>query len=72
MPVIDGEAVLKELRSFNKELPVIVISAHVSDPQKIKEINAFGISGIFYKGRDFTEGLELVQAALRTHKDLQR
>jgi two-component system, response regulator, stage 0 sporulation protein F len=72
MPVMDGEEMLKELRAFNKDLPVIVISAHVSDPQRIKEISAYGISGIFYKGSDFAEGLQLVEAALRTHKDLKK
>jgi CheY-like chemotaxis protein len=71
MPVMDGADALKKLREFNKEVPVIIISAYVDD-RKAKEAMQLGISGVFYKGKDFQEGLLLLEAALRTHKQLKK
>lgn len=71
MPVMDGADALKELRQFNKDVPVIIISAFVDD-RKAKEAMDLGISGVFYKGKDFQEGLSLLEAALRTHKQLKK
>jgi two-component system NtrC family response regulator len=71
MPVLDGYGALKKIREFNKEVPVIIISAYVDD-KKAKEAMLLGISGVFYKGKDFQEGLSLLEAALRTHKQLKK
>jgi len=71
MPVMDGLETLKNIREFDKELPVIFISAYL-DLQKIEEVKQYGISGVFYKGEDFDQGLALIEATLRTHKKLQK
>ena len=71
MPVMDGFAALKEIRQFNKTLPVIIISAYVTDP-RLTEANKLGISGVFYKGADFNEGMALLETVLRTHKSLKK
>ena len=71
MPVMDGVATLKEIRTFNRDLPVIVISAFLDDP-RAKEAMAFGISGVFNKAKNFDEGLTVLEVALRRHKDLKR
>jgi CheY-like chemotaxis protein len=71
MPVMDGTDSLKHIRDFNKEVPVIIISAFVDD-RKAKQAMELGISGVFYKGKDFQEGLLLLEAALRTHKQLKK
>jgi CheY-like chemotaxis protein len=71
MPVMDGVEALRRIREFNKEVPVIIISAYVDD-KKAKETMQYGISGVFYKGKDFQEGLSLLEAALRTHKQLKK
>ncbi len=71
MPVMDGTDALKKIREFNKDVPVIIISAYVDD-RKAKEAMELGISGVFYKGKDFQEGLSLLEAALRTHKQLKK
>jgi CheY-like chemotaxis protein len=71
MPVMDGAEAIKRIRSFDKDVPIILISAHVSDP-RVKEAMAYEISGIFYKGKDFQESLLLLEAALRTHKKLKK
>jgi CheY-like chemotaxis protein len=67
MPVMDGIEAFKQIRVFNKTVPVIFISAFLDD-KRISEVRALGISGVFYKGIDFQEGLSLLEAALRTHK----
>lgn len=71
MPVMDGIAALKQIREFNKTIPIIFISAYVDD-KRVNEAMAYGISGVFYKGKDFQEGLSLLEAALRTHKELKK
>lgn len=71
MPVMDGLEAIKRIREFNKDVPVIIISAHVKD-QKAVEASGYGISGVFYKGKDFEKGLSLLESALRTHKQLKK
>jgi CheY-like chemotaxis protein len=71
MPVLNGVEVLKRIRSFNVDLPVIIISAYVSDPC-LKEAFQYGISGIFNKGKDFQDCLSLLETALRTHSKLKK
>lgn len=70
MPVMDGIMTLKKIREFNKEVPVIIISAFVDDLRVKEAINE--ISGVFYKGEDFKAGLSLLESALRTHKKLKK
>jgi len=71
MPVKDGVATLKALREAKSDVPVIIISAFVDD-RRAKEVRQYGISGVFFKGKDFQEGLSLLEAALRTHKQLKK
>lgn len=70
MPGMDGLATLKKIREFNKEIPVVIVSAYVDDP-RAREANDFGVSGIFYKGDELNEGLALLETILRTHKKLK-
>lgn len=71
MPVMDGIEAIRRIREFNKDVPIIIISAYVDDP-KAKEAIDYGISGVFYKGKDFEEGLSLLEVALRTHRQLKK
>jgi CheY-like chemotaxis protein len=71
MPVMDGLDAIRAIRSADKDTPIIVISAYVDDPNA-KEAMTLGISGVFYKGKDFEEGLSLLDVALRTHKHLKK
>ncbi|MFH1593309.1 MAG: response regulator [Candidatus Omnitrophota bacterium] len=71
MPVMNGMETLRHIRQFNKELPVIVISAYVNDPGT-EDILNYGISGVFYKGKNFEDVLTLLESALRTHKNLKK
>jgi CheY-like chemotaxis protein len=72
MPVMDGIETIKRIRRFDKEIPIIIISAHIDDPRE-KDALPYKISGVFYKGKDFDkEGLPLLESALRTHKKLKK
>ena len=71
MPIMDGNETVQKIRRFNKNVPIIIISAYVGD-LKIKEIKRPDISGIFYKNDDFEKGLALLESVLRTHKKLKK
>jgi CheY-like chemotaxis protein len=71
MPVADGVEAIRRIRQHNRNVPIIIISAYVDDP-KAKEAIAYGVSGVFYKGKDFQEGLSLLDSALRTHKKIKK
>ena len=71
MPLMDGVDTLKKIREFNKELPIILISAYIHDP-KTKDILSYGVSGVFYKAKNFEEMLPLLESALRTHIKLRK
>ena len=68
---MDGVQAIGKIREFNREVPVIIISAYLED-LKIKEANNYGISGVFYKGKDFQQSMPLIESALRTHKKLKK
>ena len=71
MPGIDGVETLRRIREFNPEIPVIIISAYLDD-KRITQTHKLGISGVFYKEKDFSEGLSLLETALRMHKNLKK
>ncbi len=71
MPVMNGFETVKQVRQFSKEIPIIIISAYIDDP-RVRELGSYGISGVFYKGADFSEGLSMLEVTLRTHKKLKK
>jgi len=71
MPGVDGIEAIRKIRNIDKDLPIIVISAHL-DNEKAKLASDLGVSGIFYKGENFEDGLSLLESALRTHKKLKK
>lgn len=71
MPELDGIQTLKQIRQFNETVPVIIIRAYV-EKANTKEVENYKISGVFYKGEDFQKGLSLLEAALRTHRNLKK
>jgi CheY-like chemotaxis protein len=70
MPAMDGVATLKKIREIDKELPVIIVSAYV-DSNKIKEVQPYSPSAVFYKGEELERGLALLETTLRRHKKLK-
>ena len=70
MPGIDGVETLRRIREFNKEVPVIIITAYIGEAE-VAGVSTYQISGLFYKDKDFKEGLQLLESVLRTHKRLK-
>jgi two-component system nitrogen regulation response regulator NtrX len=71
MPVMDGVATIQKIREFNKQTAIIIISAYVED-KRVADASPYGVSGVFFKGGDFQEGLTLLESALRRHKLLKK
>ena len=71
MPVMDGAETIKKVREFNKDIPIILISAYLDDV-KVKDATSHGIAGVFFKGKDFSQGLSLLETVLRKHKQLRK
>ncbi len=67
MPEMDGMETLKGIRSFDSELPVIMVTAYASD-ERIQSAKGYGIVGIFPKAADFTEAAKLIGEALQRLK----
>ncbi|MFA5093238.1 MAG: response regulator [Candidatus Omnitrophota bacterium] len=65
MPDIDGTAVLKEIRKSNKNLPVIMLTAH-PDVDNIKGAQDLGVSAFISKFSAYSD----VQHSLRSALDM--
>jgi DNA-binding NtrC family response regulator len=70
MPDMGGMEVLKEIRSFNATLPVIMVTGYPKE-EKMNEAVKLGVSGFFPKSGSFEDLGRIIKAAIRTHKDLQ-
>lgn len=71
MPVMDGIETLRNIRKFNKDLPVIIITVEYTNDEKFAEANKLGSSGFFPKKGSFEELESIIEVALRTHKTLK-
>ena len=65
MPDMDGTAVLKEIRKFNKSLAVIMLTAH-ADVKNIKDAQKWGVSAFIPKLSDYSD----VHVSLRSALDM--
>lgn len=65
MPDMDGVATLKEIRRFNKEVPVIMFTAYPTE-KAMKSTKEMGISAFIPKLSTYTN----VQASLRSALDM--
>ena len=65
MPGIDGIETLRRIRTFNKTLPVILVTAATTEDSKFAGAKALGISGLFPKGGSLTQLVEVLQVAIR-------
>jgi CheY-like chemotaxis protein len=71
MPSMDGIETLKNIRAFNKDLPVVMVTAAFSSEDKINKAKELGISGFFAKNYTFDQLVQMIQVTLRTHKVLR-
>lgn len=70
MPGMDGIETLKSIRDFNKDLPVVMVTAAFSNEEKINRAKELGIAGFFAKNYTFDQLVQMIHVTLRTHKDL--
>ncbi len=70
MPGMDGVQAFKNIRKFDKDIPVIIISAHIGTP-RANEIMSLGVSGIFSKEADFEKEFSLLEVVLRGNKKIK-
>jgi len=71
MPVMDGLEALKYLRDFDKDLPVIMVTAAFGSEDKITRAKELGVSGFFAKNYTFDQLVQMIQVTLRTHRALR-
>ncbi len=69
LPGIEGIEILRQIREFDKNFPVIIFSAY-GTAESLKEATKLGISGFFAKEKGFEEAARLIHTALRIHKGL--
>lgn len=68
MPVMDGTSVLKEIRKSDKNLPVIMFTAH-ADMKNIKGAQELGVSAFIPKLSTYSTD---IQGTLRSALDMLR
>lgn len=68
MPDMDGTSVLKAIRKFDKDLPVIMFTAH-PDVKNIKGAQELGVSAFIPKLSTYSSD---IQATLRSALDMLR
>lgn len=64
MPEMDGIETLKRIRYFNKEIPVLMLTAY-GDEERFGKTRRLGIAGFIHKGREFDSASNLVRVALK-------
>lgn len=68
MPEMDGMEVLKQIRSFNPTLPIIMLTGYPKE-EKMQEAIKIGVSGFFPKSGSFEDLGRMIKAAIRMHKE---
>jgi len=71
MPIMDGIETLRNIRTFDRDLPVIIITVEYTNEEKFEEARELGSSGFFPKRGSFEELENIINVTLRTHKHLQ-
>lgn len=69
MPIMNGIEALACIRKFDKEVPVIIITAY-GDKKNMDKVNQLGVSGFFPKKADLAQFVDVLETTLRTHKKL--
>ena len=72
MPVMDGIETLRNIRGFNKNLPVLIITVEYANEEKFKEAKKLGTSGFFPKKGSFEELERIIEVTIKTHKRLKK
>ena len=71
MPKIDGIETLRRIRTFNKKIPIILVTASVENENRFAGAKALGISGVFPKQGGLEQLGQVLGVALRMLKKSQ-
>lgn len=63
MPGLDGLEVLRRIRGQDKELPVVMLTAHGTN-ERVKEAMALNVSGFIPKGASVKEAVSKIKTVL--------
>ncbi len=72
MPGLSGIETLAEIRKFDTDIPVIMLTAavvkNIKDGYSMEELDKLGVSGFFKKKDSFEELSKLLDITLQLHK----
>lgn len=71
MPEMDGLETLRQIRKFNKEIPVVMLTGYPSSKHMV-ETDQLGISGFLPKSTEFGEMIGMIETLLNRHRDLPK
>ncbi len=69
MPQMDGLETLRQIREFNKEIPVVMVTGYPYS-KYVVEADQLGISGFLPKDADISEMTRMIETLLKRHRDL--
>ncbi len=70
LPGMSGIDTLRQVRTFDKELPIVMITAY-ADEENISLAQQLGASGFFPKKESLEEFGRTLEVTLRTHRKLR-
>ena len=59
MPIMNGLELIKNIREFDKDIPVIIMSAH-TEPEYIKSAEELGVDNYLLKPFDFIKFINII------------
>jgi CheY-like chemotaxis protein len=70
MPEMDGIQTLERIRKFDRQTPVIMLTAY-GDEESLAKACQLGISGFFPKKAELIQFASIIETTLRTHKKIR-
>ncbi|MFC1806805.1 response regulator transcription factor [Candidatus Omnitrophota bacterium] len=68
MPIMDGIETLRNIREFNKKIPIIIVTVEYANEDKFEQARKLGSNGFFPKKGSFEELENTIEVTLRIHK----